>query len=134
MYYVQGIKNGCISSLDSIYVKIRPDIDIMDKSDTSICAGQTALLKVKNGSSFIVSPNINTVYQSNDSIVIAPLATTTYYISGMNNSCTYTDSATVIVIPQPIIKASEDTIICIGTDATLTVNGGVYIYGVQQDF
>ncbi len=129
MYYVQGIKNGCISSLDSIYVKIRLDIDIMDKSDTSICAGQTALLKVKNGSSFIVSPNINTVYKSNDSIIIAPLSTTTYYISGINNGCTYTDSATVIVVPQPIIKASEDTIICIGTDATLKVNGGVsYIW------
>lgn len=103
--------NIACTSIDSVTVFVSPqgfaDINVLDSnlpfSNTGnpiICSGQSIGLQAFGGDSFMwnADPTINTTLD-NDSISVAPLATTTYYVN-VNNSlttCTVLDSITVEV-------------------------------------
>jgi hypothetical protein len=57
-------------------------------------------------------------------VAFTPTATNTYTVVGTDaNGCVNTDTATVTVLPLPIVNAGQDFAICVGLGATLTGTG-----------
>lgn len=113
---------GCVyDTIVDIYVKPAPVINI--GNDTSICFNDMLILNSGNtlaGTSFIWSnggTNTNTTIQAN--------STQTYSLTATSNQgCIAVDSIEVIANPLPQIVISNDTQICIGTQASISASGG----------
>ncbi len=113
--------NNCIIS-DSIEVAVYnlPQIQISD--DTLICFGTQAQLTAMGGLQYLwstgdITPQIN----------VSPAASQLYNLNVVDsNNCAGDTSVFVTVAPLPNIIKSNDTIICLGTNAQLKASGGTF--------
>ncbi|MBE0640402.1 MAG: hypothetical protein IH599_00095, partial [Bacteroidales bacterium] len=111
--------NGCTDT-DSLTLRVLPLPVANAGADTSICSGDTAWLTASGGTTYAWStlPVLSTA-----SIGVHPVSTTTYTVSVSDGSCSATDAVTVTVNPPPQLILSQDTTICNGDTAYLTVSG-----------
>lgn len=88
-------------------------------TDQTLCQGQSAILTVTGGSTYVWSNGATT-----SSINVTPSSTTTYTVTATSNGCTATDAVTVNVNPIPPASAGPDQTICSGQSISLTASGG----------
>ncbi len=119
-YFVTVTENGCTGSA-SITVTVDNTLNATAiASPDTICAGQSATLTAAGGSLYLWNEG-----QTDASISVTPLNTTTYDVAVTNNGCTGTAEITVVVLPlpTPTVVAAPDTL-CVGESTVLTASGG----------
>lgn len=124
--YVAAIStpNGCTTN-DSISIIVDPiPVPSIIGTDT-ICGNDTIVLKASGGVTYSWIGN-GLITAAEDSVVIAPTSTTTFYVEAANNiGCTAIDSFTVVVNALPTTSVSSNrTTICFGDTTQLIAAGG----------
>lgn len=116
---------GC-TAVDSVLVQVTNAPPIVASSDTSLCNGGNATLMVSGSPSTTYTWSPGNL--SGDSIVVSPVNTTTYVVTGNNNNCISNDTVIVTVAPPFAVYAGPDFDVCTGTQITLNVGvtGGTY--------
>lgn len=108
--------NGC-SAWDETTVTLG-QLSINAGQDVSVCPGDTVVLSATGAQS----------YTWNNSVINnQPFVATqsgTYIATGVDGSCTDTDTLLINVLPLPQINAGNDTVLCAGGLVTLTASGG----------
>jgi hypothetical protein len=109
---------GTYSTTQTIIVSALPVIAISTSS--AVCAGNVATLSAGGATTYtwmpgnIVGPNI----------IISPLATTIYTVTGTSGPCGGIANITVIAKPNPTVTTSaSNSLICAGAQVTLTAFG-----------
>ncbi|MES2762886.1 MAG: gliding motility-associated C-terminal domain-containing protein [Bacteroidota bacterium] len=112
---------GCTGS-STVNLKVNPTPTVnATSSPTAICIGDMTILTGTGASTYTWNPGGLT----GATVAVTPTITTTYTITGLNNGCSDTGTLSVVVNPNPTITSSSSpTIICPGSSATLTANGG----------
>lgn len=108
--------NGC-SAWDETTITIG-QLSINAGQDVSVCPGDTVVLSATGAQS----------YTWNNSVINnQPFVATqsgTYIATGVDGSCTDTDTLLINVLPLPQINAGNDTVLCAGGLVTLSASGG----------
>lgn len=121
-YFVTGNNGVCPSQPASVTVQVIPNPVANISGNTVICSGQSTTLTATGGTSYQWSGPVNDTAQS---IVVAPTATTTYFVVASNGNCSSpSSSVTVTVAPSPSANISGPPSTCAGGSATLTATGG----------
>ncbi|MEI6695401.1 MAG: PKD domain-containing protein [Bacteroidota bacterium] len=123
------VNSGGFSSTmtHSIIVHPLPNVVV---NDPIICKGDTAVLTATGA----------TTYTWNNGLIpgavqhVVPLQTTFYVVKGITIwGCSSKDTALVTVNPLPIVNLTNDTSICIGDSAKLTISGAIsYLWSTTQ--
>jgi gliding motility-associated-like protein len=113
----RAVVTGCSSANSNVVcVTINPSPTVTVNSPT-ICLGESAILTGTGATNYswstgaIINP-----------INVAPIATTSYTVTGSIGGCTATAVSTVTVNPYPVVAVNSATI-CAGGSATLTATG-----------
>ena len=113
---------GCITN-DSITITVLnlPNVDA--GSNQVICQEDSVQLIASGANTYSWTNSIISVY---DSIYVAPIATSTFYLSGVDtNGCINSDSMIISVNNLPNISIDNISPICDGDSITLNATGGV---------
>ncbi len=114
--------NGSCSSQATASVTVINGL-VAPVNNATICQGQTAAIGTTlNGTSYSWSNGGTT-----QTIIVSPASTTSYSLSVIAGSCTYTANATVNVIPTSTLQLNNPSI-CLGSSATLSVSGATNGY------
>ncbi len=131
VYYLQASNGGC-NDLDSVTIEVDNFTPPVITGNLSICVGDNTVLTATGGTSYIWSggSNANTA-----SITVSPIITTPYYVTTSNACGTASDTAVVVVNPDPILSiTSTSTVIQDGGNSQLNVTGGVsYVWNGGAD-
>ena len=114
---------GCI--YDTVFtVDINPAPQIEIGNDTNICVNDSIILYSNSdiaNSTYLWSNGATT-----SSILLVPNNTQSYTLTATSSlGCSNYDTIEVALVPLPNIQISDDTLICIGTTASLKASGGV---------
>jgi len=107
--------NGCTSQTAVATITVIPSPTVTVNSG-SICLGQT----------FTMVPAGATNYTfSSGSATVAPVVTTTYYVTGDNGGCVSLNAAISVVTVQslPSVTVAGPNALCVGQSITLTATG-----------
>lgn len=128
---------GCNRMLDTTLVVTVVPFVPATSSNTSVCSGSNVVLQAFGGTNYLWSNGM-----TGSQITVAPLATTTYYVTVTNaEGCSGSDSVLVTVLPGPTPTLSGPGTICLGTNNavyttetgksnyTWTVTGGTITAG-----
>ncbi|HYC28531.1 MAG TPA: T9SS type A sorting domain-containing protein, partial [Chitinophagaceae bacterium] len=118
MIVLTGSNGSCSDSTTvSLQVAAMPNVTV--SGDTSICAGQSVLLKAGGASAYLWSTSV-----SGDSARVSPALTSAYTVTGATSPfCMDTKTIIVNVIPVPLIQVSGNFSICPGETALLVASG-----------
>lgn len=121
IYQVTATGNNGCQAIESIVVTVNAS-PVIDAGPSYItCQGDIRTLTGISNENYLWSSN-----ETTPNITVAPLATTTYYLSATNSlQCTAIDSATVFVNPLPIASAGNNIITCKNNEVSITATGGV---------
>lgn len=112
--------NSCGTAIDSIWQEVWP-INVQIFDNPSICLGESVVLNVNGGDSYIWSadPTLSDINIAQPTAT--PSATTTYYVAVTTvDGCVYEDSISVAVFDQlPGLTAYPDVHICWGIPTSL---------------
>lgn len=115
-YIVTGMVNN-ISQKDTVIVRVKPLPSVNIGNDKSICKGDSVVLTAtSNGTSLLWNTG-----ESSDSIIVKPIATTTYSATATLNGCTNSDAISVAVKPLPNVDFTK---MLSGSDVQLTAPAG----------
>jgi len=117
--YTVEVSNGICSHSDdvAVYVLQAPEITITE--DIIIMEGNSTVLNVSGGDSYLWSTG-----EITSVITVSPIETTTYYVNAfIENGCENTEQVTVTVVPQVFAEAGDDISICKGESITLNAVG-----------
>ena len=119
-YTVTVTQNGCEDS-DDVVVTVNSTNTVIANAgeEQTICEGESATLTASGGTDYLWSTGETTA-----SIIVNPIATTTYSVTVSDGNTSDTDDVIVTVNPLPIADAGVDQIICEGDSATLIATGG----------
>ncbi len=125
-YIVTGMDANNCSNVDSVIVSINALPTVTASNDTSICIGDTANISV---SGTATSYSWDNGLGIGTNFAVNPVVNTTYIVTGMDaNNCSNVDSVVVSINALPTITASNDTSICIGDTANISVSGTATSY------
>jgi len=119
-YTVTGSIGMC-SNTASITVTVKPIPSVnANANPSSICLGEYAELTATGANTYNWSGGLG----SSATIMVSPSVSTTYTVTGYDNSCYNTATVTINITPPPNITltASPDSI-CIGSNTTLIASG-----------
>ncbi len=124
-YFVTVTNNNNCKSIDSVTVNVLPKPIVAIMNDTSLCAGNSVLLKTTaaNASVFSWSPTSglnNTGVQNPEA---SPSTSTLYTVTAGNGICSAQDDILISVLSLPLVMASNDTIVCGNASAQLNTTG-----------
>ncbi|HEY5368453.1 MAG TPA: LamG-like jellyroll fold domain-containing protein, partial [Hanamia sp.] len=124
-YYVMvSDVNGC-SKLDSVTINVNALPVISKSNDTGICVNSHAPIFASGGTSYLWSPVAGLSNPNSPSPVATPLTSTKYYVTVTNaTGCSKKDSVNITVNSLPVITKSNDTAICLNSQAMLFASGG----------
>ncbi|MEO5569908.1 MAG: gliding motility-associated C-terminal domain-containing protein [Bacteroidia bacterium] len=111
--------NGAYYYIDDVEVELISE-QVSIAGDLVICPGTSTTLYSNSNTPtwWSVSDNPNISISSNSALTVNPLVNTTYILHGLFSI----DSATVIIIPPPVVNLGNDTTICerdsVSLDAT----------------
>jgi gliding motility-associated-like protein len=116
-YTVIHTVNGCSgTATGTVTINVIPGISA--GPDVSICSGASTTLTASGANSYLWSPGGETT----QSIIVSPLDTTIYAVTGFLNGCAGRDSVTVMVAsPLNILASSTDVKCSGGKDGTINV-------------
>ena len=117
--YVVTVRKGKCSVKATGYVKVFQAIDVKVNSPSS-CGGQPVTLVATGALSYSWSTG-----QQGSTIVVSPMVTTTYTVTGTAGACKGEAVATVSVKPKPDVKVATPASVCQGSSVTLTATGAV---------
>jgi gliding motility-associated-like protein len=123
-YIVTGTDaNGCVDTgMISITINTKPDVDA--GVDRTICFGASTTLSATGAVNYQWSPSTGLSCTACASPTATPTTTTLYRVIGVAaNGCSDTDFVNVTVNPLPNVTASGTSVICGGSNTTLTANG-----------
>ena len=127
-YSVEVMQNNC-SDNDEVSVIINNLPDVNAGSDIVITEGESTLLSVSGAETYFWSTG-----ETTQTIVVNPLVTTSYSVTGFSNGCEATDE--VLVTVEPFVYeayAGEDQFICEGTSTILTASeGDAYLWSTGE--
>ncbi|NSW45331.1 MAG: gliding motility-associated C-terminal domain-containing protein [Bacteroidales bacterium] len=110
---------ACSNSADTTII-VYPLPNVTITAEHPICIGDSITLYANGAQTYIWTP----INVTADSISVAPLNTTTYYVLGTDtNNCKNIDSAQVIVNPLPNVFITGEHPICFRDSITLYGNG-----------
>lgn len=123
-YIVTGTQNNC-SDTQSVTINITPSpIVSVTPASPGICTGSSTLLTANGAASYTWSPASGLSATTGSAVTATPSATTTYVVTGTQNSCSDTQSVTVAVSAIPVISVTPvNPAICAGNSTTLTASG-----------
>ncbi len=123
-YTVSGTSAaGCVSNNTTVTIFVVPVPTVnATSSSTAICAGSSATLSASGALAYTWQPgNLNS-----SSIIVSPLVSTIYTVTGLNGNCTDIFTLSLVVNPNPAVNASASpTLICSGEGSTLTALGAI---------
>ncbi|MFA6923632.1 MAG: PKD domain-containing protein [Bacteroidales bacterium] len=126
--YTVTSMNFCGSATTDIVVVVTPLPSVNAGQDLLICSGTQTILTANGIGNFSWSTGGAT-----QSITVAPVLTTTYIVSAINNCGKATDDIVITTTSIPTANAGKDTSICLGNNVNLTANGGSsYIWSNGQ--
>lgn len=109
---------GCAdTAISSVSVNPLPVISV---NSPVICAGETAQLTANGASTYTWSAGVSPA--GANTATAKPLSTTSYTVTGTQNTCSGIAIFSVTVKPSPELKVNA-TSICVGEKAKLTVTG-----------
>ncbi len=113
--------NSCGIIRDSILLTIKPlpTITVARQPSDTICYKDTVALTASGAALYTWLPS----GQSQSSIKVAPLSTTTFSVIGNNSGCADTATVTIFVKPPGTPNAGNDIVLCI--DNSVQLNGSV---------
>lgn len=115
--------NGC-SNIDSMDVDLYPAPVLTVSADTTICAGDSALLRATGMVMYAWTPAQG--QQTGAAILVSPNNTTTFSVAGTDaNGCMADNVVTVTVQPAPAADAGADLSLFVGQTGTLSGSGGI---------
>ncbi|MBK8806500.1 MAG: gliding motility-associated C-terminal domain-containing protein [Bacteroidales bacterium] len=124
IYTLTGFQNGC-RAISSATIIVKPLPIVNASANHTICYGESTTISVSgNAQQWLWSSNLGTTA----TVSVAPIATTSYYVTGTLNNCTATDSVKISVNPQIIISPGADTSICLGSTILLQSDGNAIQY------
>jgi len=116
-YLVTGFNaNGC-SQWDETNVTLG-QLSINAGQDLSVCPGDTVTLNATGAQTYTWTNAVT----NNQPFVVTQSGT--YIATGVDGSCTDTDTLQINVLPLPQINAGNDTVLCAGGLVTLNASGG----------
>ena len=109
--YIATVSNnfGCTDK-DSVTITVNP-ITISVTGETQICVGSSATLTASGAEDYTWSDGIDTY--TGASIIVSPIATTTYYVTG-TTALGCMNTAEIEITVNPIINKVDDISICNG--------------------
>ena len=110
--------NGCTDTATVGVVVNNVPIAIVS-GDTIICAGQNTILTAGTGANYLWNTGATTSV-----ISVYPTTNTSYTAIVSNGNCSDTATINVIVNPSPTASAGASVTISLGSQTTLTANGG----------
>lgn len=123
-YRLLASENGNISSPNCRIIAGPINFSVTNAAITvnsaSVCSLQNATLTATGATGYTWSTG-----STNSSIVVNPVSTTSYTVSGSVSACTTSAIATVSVIPFSTITISGNTLICPGSTASLIASGAL---------
>ena len=121
-YNVFGITNTCSSEQKEITVKVTPLFRASAGTDERVCDNQNyeVVLTANDGDSYLWSTG-----ETNQSIVVNPLSTSTYSVTVTQGEQSDTDDVKVYVDPSPVVTIAngESVEILNGDFVTLSASG-----------
>ena len=121
-----GAMDGCLSK-DSVVVTTVPYPNVTISADTTVCLGDSILLKAIGGVDYIWSPADGLSDSTSAEPVARPLKSTLYRVAVRGNAgCPKQafDSVLVRVAPRIVADAGRDTSIAVGQSLRLRGSGG----------
>ncbi len=114
--------NGCSTSSKDTVCYAAVDAG----GDLSVCSGGSAVINTTGGNNAIYSwtPSAGLSSTTISNPTATPAATTTYYVTVTEGTCTATDSVKVTVAPSLTSNAGTDKTICAGDSVVLNGSGG----------
>jgi|GEM_PF-3378059 len=92
---------GCPDTCAPINVVVGTYPVVTASADTLICQGNSVQLSATGASSYMWTPTAGLTYWATATPTASPSQTTTYYVTGVINSCQDIDTVIVTVAPQP---------------------------------
>lgn len=118
-YVVTGTNAAGCSDSDSLQIQIIANPVVQAGPDTAICSGENITLQA-NGNAPSYTWNNGVI----DNTPFNPSATQTYIVTYTSpQGCSASDSIVVVVNPNPIVNAGNDTTLCQNQALTLSGNG-----------
>jgi hypothetical protein len=123
VYYVKNvyINDFFVTIGNTLAVTVHP-------TDSSICSGGSILLGAYGGTGLMykwTNKGDTTTLSIADTFSVAPVDSTTYYVTVSNGTCSGKDSVIINVTSSPAFTIDPvDTSFCSGQSATLFVTGG----------
>ena len=118
VYVSQGVCHGA----DTIHVSVLTPPTVNIGPDSTICSNQSVTLNAGNtGSSFLWSTGATTQ-------TISANTSGTYWVQVSNAACSNRDSATITVIPMPVVNLGPDSTLCIGESIIISAGNTGYLY------
>ena len=126
---------GCTSN-DQMIVDVHAGVFLSIDRDRVICPNDTVHLIASGGTGvFNWSPKEFIVQDMNNKIVVKPVSTTDFYVTGIDqDGCLDTIKATVIVNPDAILDAGDTHTIYPGESAQLYADGNCSFYTWSPPF
>jgi gliding motility-associated-like protein len=126
IFWVDVTLDGC-TERDSITINMLADIPLNLGNDASICADDTILLDANITGYDLVWQDGST----NSEYLVSTAGT--YWVTANSNECSYTDSVTITIDPDPILSIAGDNEICEGQTIELVASGAnTYIWSNGQ--
>ncbi len=92
---------------------------------TSVCAGTSSNLSATGANSYVWMPPTGLSNANIANPIATPTTSTTYTVTGTSiNGCTAQSSATITILPKPIITKTADATICNNASIQLNASGG----------
>ncbi|MCU0432220.1 MAG: T9SS type A sorting domain-containing protein [Bacteroidia bacterium] len=118
-YTVTGV-NGSCSSTATVTVTVNSSLPLFaSASQSSVCVGASTTLTATGASSYTWQPG----NLSGSSVIVSPVATTTYTVTGTSGTCTGTQTVTVTTNTSPVVVVLGGGSVCAGNTMQLTASG-----------
>ncbi|MCI5058800.1 MAG: gliding motility-associated C-terminal domain-containing protein, partial [Flavobacteriales bacterium] len=125
-----GDSLGCTNS-DTMLVNLNVVLNVNAVGDTNLCEGQLTNISVTgNANSYSWLP-VSGLDDANSTNPLVNINTsTTYIVTGIDtNSCTASDTVSIVILNNPLINTINDTTSCAGDSIQLfTSGGGSYLW------
>lgn len=119
-FAMEGGTSNC-SIIGGFTLSVQSQSISISSSSNVICSGQTTTLTASGCPTFTWNAG-----QTGSVLVVSPLATTIYSVSGLSNNCASSASYTQIVNSNPLLNVSSSPFVtCSGNPVILAVSGAV---------
>jgi gliding motility-associated-like protein len=124
-YTVRVIDSNSCISVDSVQIKVFPELIIQVSKDTAVCGSGNVPLFVKGGEKYQWSPSIGLSNSTIANPIASPSVSTIYSVKVTDvNNCMAYKSVSLTVLPLPKIEIVNDTTVCRFGNVQLYASGG----------